>query len=251
MATRSELRIEPAAETLAATRAWLEPVRQALGPDFLAAYLTGSVLTQGFEPRTSRVNILVVARALGGDMLEALAQAIPVPKSPPRFDPLFMTQSNIEKSLDTFPIEWLEIQERHLRLEGDDVIATLEVPRTYLRLQCEHELRGKFIQMRQAFLAHHDDAAKLERLLANAASGFAALFRTLLRLRGETVPANSAQVIERVSDVFGLDAEGLLVAHLVRYGGNTHAGGEMTTLYRKFIGQLERLTIAIDQLRTP
>src|SRR6185436_21110039 len=98
------------------------------------------------------------------------------------YEPLFMTQSQIEKSLDTFPIEWLEIQERHLLLEGADVVGNLEVPLTYLRLQCEHELRGKHIQLRQAYLHQHARPADLEKTLSSAASGLATLFRTLLRL---------------------------------------------------------------------
>src|SRR5207249_10872524 len=118
----------------------------------LAAYLSGSVLTQGFDPRQSRINLLVVARSLAVPTLERLRQATPVSKKPPHFDPLFLTGGQIEKSLDSFPIEWLEIQERNLLIEGEDVFRLLEVPRTYLRLQCEHELRGKHIQLRQAYL---------------------------------------------------------------------------------------------------
>ena len=136
-------------------------------------------------------------------------------------------------------------------LEGEDVMGTLQVPQTYLRLQCEHELRGKFIQLRQAYLHFHGQPAELERALGAAASGFATLFRTLLRLRGEPVPATSAQVVERVSDVFGLDAQGLLAAHMTRYGGRKHTSDEITQLCRKFLSELERLSVAIDQLRVP
>jgi hypothetical protein len=256
MSTSAEFRIEPSPEILAGSRAWLEPVRAALGADFVAAYITGSVLTQAFDPKTSRINLLVISRALDGTQLEALAPAIPAaPKGSPAFDPLFMTQAQVEKSLDSFPIEWLEIQERHLLLEGADVVGNLDVPLTYLRLQCEHELRGKHIQLRQAFLQQYERPAELEKTLAAAASGLATLFRTLLRLRGEPVPATSAQVIERVSDVYGLDPHALLGAHLVRYGsrapGNGGSVAETTTLFRKFLAELERLITAIDQLRLP
>ena len=252
MITRGELRIEPSAEILSAARAWLSRIRPALGRDFIAAYLTGSVLTQGFDPQKSRINILVLSRSLAGDVLDAIANALPAPpKSGPRFEPLFMTKRNMDMSLDSFPIEWLEIHERHLLLEGEDVVGTLEVPQTYLRLQCEHELRGKLIQLRQAYLRFHGQAAEQERALGSAASGFAALFRTLLRMRGEPVPATTAQVIERVSDVFELDAQGLLVAHMARHGGRKHTGDEIAGLYRKFLGELERLCVALDQLRVP
>ena len=251
MPTFSELRIEPAAEVLVAARQWLQPVRAGLGPEFLGAYLTGSVLTQGFDPKHSGVNVLVLARSLDTAVLERLAGSIPESKKSPRFEPLFMTQAQIEKSLDSFPIEWLDIRERHLLLEGEDVVATLEVPRTYLRLQCEHELRGKHIQLRQTLLLQARQPAVLLRTLAVAASSLATLFRTLLRLQGESPPAESARVVERVADVFRVDAGALLIPHLIRYGGRSPKGDEVAPQYRRFLAELDRLIAAIDELKLP
>src|SRR5262245_31924696 len=134
MVVRAMSRIEPSQEILAASRRWLEPVRQGIGHDFLAAYLTGSVLTQGFHVERSSVNVLVVSRKISGETLEALSQAVIETRKPPHFDPLFLTDRQIRKSVDAFPIEWTEIHESHLLIEGQDVLGDLEVPRTYLRL---------------------------------------------------------------------------------------------------------------------
>ncbi|HEY3217398.1 MAG TPA: hypothetical protein VGK93_12990 [Candidatus Eisenbacteria bacterium] len=251
MSVRVASRIEPSGDVLVASRRWIEGVRPSLANDFLACYLTGSVLTQGFDPKRSRVNLLVVARSLGLETLEAIAHAIPETKKPPHFDPLFLTSRQIEKSLDSFPIEWLEIQETHLLLEGHDVLGGLEVPRGYLRLQCEHELRGKFIQLRQAYLLHSRHPDRLEPVLKGAASSFAALFRTLLRLRGESPPADVPHLIERVSDLHGLNAEGLLGAYLVRHTERHYRGVELVAIHRKFLAELGRLVEAIDELRVP
>jgi len=242
-------RIEPSQEILAASRQWLEGVRVAMGPEFLAAYLTGSVLTQGFELPRSRVNILVVARHLSGEVLDALATAVPESRRPPVFDPLFMTLGQIQKSLDSFPVEWTEIRETHLLIEGQDVIGSLDVPRTYLRLQCEHELRAKVIQLRQAYIlsARHPD--RLEPVLRASASGFAALFRTLIRLHGESPPADGAHVIERVADLYRLQADALLGAYLVRVNERRYRGSELLALYRRFLLETERLVSAIDQMQ--
>ena len=248
MLTHGELRIEPAPEILAAARRWLEPVRAALGREFLSAYLTGSVLTQGFDPKHSRVNLGVIARALPIEALDAVARHLPHAGRPPRIEPLLLTLGQIQKSLDVFPIEWLEMQERHLLLEGDDVLAHLEVPRTWLRLQCEHELRGKHIQLRQAYVLLADRPAELRRMLHASASSFAALFRTLLRLRGESPPAESQRVVERVAELFELDAQGLLSAHLVRYTSRRHKPAEILPLYRRFLLEIDRLIGAIDRL---
>jgi hypothetical protein len=251
MQTTAERRIEPTAEILTATRQWLEPVRAAIGSELLSVYLTGSVLTQGFDSRHSKVNVLVICRSLDGDVLQRVAAAIPATRKAPHFEPLFMTKAQIVNSLDVFPIEWLEMQERHLLLEGENVLQGLEVPRTYLRLQLEHELRGKHIQLRQALLLHSREPAELVRLLAAAASSYAALFRTLVRLEGEAPPAESARVIERVADLFKLDAAALLIPHMLRYGGHKPTRDELGPSYRRFLAEIDRLIAAIDELRLP
>lgn len=244
----SEARIEPTPEILDAARRWLAPVRGALDADFLAAYLTGSVLTAGFDPAASRVNLLVVARALPPEALDRISAAIPVTKQAPHFDPLFMTKEQAVRSLDVFPIEWLDLIERHLRLEGDDLFAGIEVPRTWLRHQCEHELRGKHLRLRQAYLASAGRGERLREVLMRSASGFHTLFRTLLRLRGEDPPASTERVVQRVADLYGLDSRSLLGAWLLRYSRKDE-GADAKDLYRRFLVEIERLIAAIDHLR--
>jgi hypothetical protein len=251
MSTRAVMRIEPSPAILEATRQWLAPVRSALGAEFLAAYLTGSALTQGFNERVSRVNLLVVSRSLNLDVLDAVRNGMPKEKKAARFQPLFVTQRQLEKSLDVFPIEWIDIQERHLLIEGQDVLGTIEVPRGNLRLQLEHELRGRLVGLRQAYLAAGQHPEQLAGVLESGASGFAALCRTLLRLQGESPPAEPSKVIERVADVFRLNAEGLLAAHMMRYGGANPKGADVLALYRKFLVEVERLVNAIDEMRLP
>lgn len=244
-------RIEPAPAVLEAARHWLGPVRTALDPGFLAAYITGSALVHGFDPKHSRVNLLVVARSLEPDVLDRVAGALTESKRTPQIDPLFMTRDQMIASLDVFPIEWLDLIERHLLLEGEDVIAGIEVPRTFLRLQCEHELRSKHLRLRHEYIASASRPERLAEVLARLASGFHTLFRTLLRLRGEEPPASTERVIERVADQFGLDASALLGAHLIRYAPRRPAAAEARDRYRRFLAEIEKLTRAIDGLRVP
>jgi hypothetical protein len=244
----SESRIEPAPVILEAARRWLEPVRGALDTDFLAAYLTGSVLSAGFDPAHSRVNVLVIARTLPSASLDRLAASISATKKAPHFEPLFLAQAQILPSLDVFPMEWLDLIERHLRIEGEDVFSSLQVPRTWLRHQCEHELRGKHIRLRQEYLASSGRTDRLREVLSRFASGFHTLFRTLLRLRGAEPPASTERVIEAVADAYGLEARALLGAWMVRYSRKSD-GDDVKDLYRRFMVEIERLIAAIDTLR--
>lgn len=245
----TQARIEPTPAVLDAARRWLTPVRAALDADFVSAYLTGSVLNTGFDAERSHINLLIVSRTLDTALLDRLAPSIPKTRKAPHFEPLFMTREQMSASLDVFPIEWLDIVERHMRLEGDDVFTGIEVPRTYLRLQCEHELRGKLIRLRQEYLASTGNPARLAEVLARLASGFNTLFRTLLRLRGEETPASTERVIERLADAYGLDARALLGAHLLRHAGKRPADAAVRDMYRAFLTEIDRLIGAIDGLR--
>ncbi len=247
-----ESRIEPSREVLDATRAWLAPVRAALGAEFKSAYLTGSVLREGFDARRSRVNLLVVARELPSTLLDPLSAAIPRDaKAKVNFQPLFVTRRQVDASLDVFPIEWLDLQESHLLIAGEDFLPALQVPRANLRLQCEHELRGKHLRLRQDYLAAAQSPERLRASLANLASGFHTLFRTLLRLRGETPPNGAGPVIERVAEIYGLQARGLLGAHVVRYADPPPSAKEAGDIYRAFLAEIEALVAAIDRLLIP
>jgi hypothetical protein len=55
-------------------------------------------------------------------------------------------------------------------------------------------------------------------------------------------------VVERVAELFGLDAQGLLSAHLVRFASRRHRRDEILPLYRRFLVEIERLIGAIDRL---
>jgi hypothetical protein len=251
MPTASESHAEPSPAILHASRRWLQPVREALGPEFLAAYLTGSVLTAAFDPKRSRVNLLVVARTFDLQLLDAVARALPEANRAPHFEPLFLSRRQVEKSLDVFPIEWIEIQERHLLLAGEDLVATLDVPRSNFRLQLEHELRSKHIQLRQSLLAWSKKPAVLESVLRGSASSFATLFRSLLRLRGEEPPAAAGRVFERVAEVFQLDSAALSAPHLLRHSAGDVKRSEIPARYRSFLFEIDRLINAIDELRVP
>src|SRR5882672_761734 len=236
---------------LATVRDWLTPVRAALGGEFASATLTGSVLRPGFDPKRSRINVVVVARSLAPEALDRLRLAMPVRRHPPHIEPLLVTPSEVEQSLDTFPIEWLDIKRRHLVIEGEDVFAALEVRNDCLRLQCEHELRAKHLRLRQAYLASDRRPRLLEDALRASASSFATLFRTLIRLRGESPPAATEQVIDRVAELFRLDGEALRGAHRVRHAVRHHRPEEIVETYRRFLAEISRLVVALDQLPVP
>jgi hypothetical protein len=234
---------------LAAAQTWLRPVQARLGEFFLSAYITGGALNDGFDPLARHVNVLVVTRELPFTQLDAIAQVVPVTTKPPHIDPLFMTMHQVQRSLDVFPIEWLDLKERHWRLEGVDLFDTLEVPQTWLRLQVEQELRGKHLRLTQEYLTGAASPERLHAALSRLASGFHTLFRSLIRLHGEVPPSNLERIIERVAELHDLDAQALMGAHRLRSVRKHPGADETREIYKAFLAQVEQLTSAVDALR--
>lgn len=240
---------EPVPLVLAAAQRWLAPVHGRLGEHFLSAYITGGALSEGFDPLQRHINVLVVTRELPFSQLDLIAQAVPAATKPPHIDPLFMTMHQVQRSLDVFPIEWLDLKDRHWKLEGVDLFDSLEVPQTYLRLQVEQELRGKHLRLAQEYLTGAASPERLHAALSRLASGFHTLFRSLIRLHGEVPPSSLERVVERVAELYALDAQALLGAHRMRSTRKNPGAAVTRDTYKAFLAQVDQLTSAVDALR--
>ena len=97
-------------------------LRTAAGSNLESVILFGSSVAGDFHPEFSNVNLFCVVRNSSFAALQALAPAVKwwdAQKQPP---PLFMTREEIERSLDVFAIELIDMQQHHRVLFGEDVI---------------------------------------------------------------------------------------------------------------------------------
>jgi len=98
--------------------------------------------------------------------------------------PLVMTPAYIDASRDTFPLELVDIQLRHVTILGDDSFTGLAFEDTHIRLQCERELKTVLIGLRQGLLASAGDERRLGGVATEVGEGLVRTLRGLLWLRG-------------------------------------------------------------------
>ena len=72
--------------------------------------------------------------------------------------PLIMTPKYIDESSDVFPMEFLNIKLLHYPVFGNDIFKNLEISASYLRRQCERELKARLIGLRQGYISAAGDA---------------------------------------------------------------------------------------------
>lgn len=167
--------------------------------------ITGSALTDDFDPVKSDVNSVFVLQKMDLTFLEFLAPLGKIYGKKRIASPLIMTPEYIMNSLDVFPLEFFNIKLLHKTTFGEDLFQALEIDRSDLRLQCERELKVRLIGLRQGYLSSSGDAKILTDLFTGTVSGYIPLFRGILLILGKEPPINNDDVLTALQEVTGVD----------------------------------------------
>ncbi len=139
--------------------------------------------------------------------------------------PLLLTPTEFRRSLDTFPLEYQAILDRHETIAGTPPFDSLIVDPRHVRRACEVLAKSHLIHLRQGWIdaGGHDDA--LGALLVNSAEPLRALLANVARLHGHSSDAADLALAgarfagldeQLIGDVLALDAAPERSRHLVR-----------------------------------
>lgn len=227
---------------------FIQDVQGLYGGDLVAVFLYGSATTGEHVPGRSDINVAVVLRQLTPTLLRKAASYLRSWYRHGFATPLFFDAESLHDSLDVFPIEFLDMQERHQALWGPDLFAGLHIERRNLRLQCEQELRGKLMKLRQSYVESAHAPADLERVLAAAASSIVVLARTLLRLGGGDPAGGADVVLEKVQARFAVSTAALRKACQLKRGHIRLAGSGLEELFCQVLEEVQGLVKVVDEL---
>ncbi len=189
----------------AARRAVAEAER-AVGPRLLGATLYGSAVTGEFHSAHSDVNVAFIFSALGAPELESLRAARTAWMRCRVVRPLLLSRDSIQRSLDTFPLEYLLVRERHEAIVGEDSFAGLEIGRNALRLEIERVLRAQQLGLGLSYIALTHTRSGARHWAARASTSIAATAAGLLWLLEGAIPPTRRELAERCGAVLGVDA---------------------------------------------
>jgi len=223
-------------------------MQAAAGANLESVILFGSAVAGDFHPELSNVNLFCVIRDTSFAALQALAPAVQwwnTQKQPP---PLFMTRDEIERSADVFTIEFLDMQQHHRVLFGEDVLQGLAVPLNLHRLQVEYELREKLALLRQHLLLAAGNDARMWELLVRSVSSFATLFRHALMVLGQEAPVGKRAAVQELSKQIGFDASAFMQVFDVRERKTKPKNFDAADVVSRYLLALERVTSAVDKM---
>ncbi|MBW1740011.1 MAG: hypothetical protein JRJ42_02620 [Deltaproteobacteria bacterium] len=218
------------------------------GEDLVSVILYGSAVSADYVPGKSDINFMIVLSERGIDSLDQAFDLIAKWKKRNVATPLFLTEAYVRTSLDAFPIEYLNFQSSYKLVYGKDILKDLTFDRTFLRLQCEREVKGKLLLLREAFLDSQGKGKYLQQVIAQSLRAFVAIFNGLLYLKGKALSRHRREVIRRGCEAFELDRG--LFEKLVDITEKKikPTSSEVAKLFQAYIREMQKLWKLVDRL---
>jgi hypothetical protein len=172
----------------------------------ISIILYGSAAGRDYRPGKSDINFMIVLSEEGIERLDKAFKVVERWQKRKVAIPLFLTELYVESSLDVFPIEYMNFQRNYVLVYGKDILEELSFDRELLRLQCEREIKGKLLLLREAFMETAGKGRALRGAIAQSIGAFIAIFDALLYLKEQEIPKERREVVNLTCDTFDLDA---------------------------------------------
>lgn len=225
---------------------FVKRIRDAGGANIESVILFGSAVSGDFHPELSNLNMFCVLRDASFDSLRALtpvAKWWDRQKQPP---PLCMTREELERSVDVFTIELLDMQNQHRILFGEDLLANLKIPMDLHRVQVEYELREKLILLRQHLLLASGNELRLSELLQRSAPSLGTLFRHALIALGEAAPNGRRESVKALERRLNLDFSAIIEVLDARERKADLKKININDLVSQYLNAVEKVAAGVD-----
>ena len=223
-------------------------LRDAAGANLESVTLFGSSVTGDFHAEFSNVNLFCVVRDTSFTAMQALAPAVKWWDAQKQPAPLFMTRAEIERSVDVFTIELMDVKQHHRVLFGEDVFGALSIPANVHRAQVEYELREKLALLRQHLLLAYGNDSRLWQLLTRSVSSFATLFRHALMVLGYEAPTGKREAIKALAEKLNFGPAPFLQVLDIREQIAKRKQFDVSDVFARYLSALEQVTAAVDRM---
>jgi hypothetical protein len=224
--------------------------RRLFGERLDALALYGEAATDAYRPLVSPLATVVLLDRVDTADLRALRRHVDAWHRARLETPLVIDPAYLATSRDTFPLELLELRDRHRLLQGArDPFAALAPPDLpHLRLEVEEQLKGKLLHLRTSYLALAAARHGLGDLLRAVRATLDVLLRGMLALAERPRPVETRDVLLAVADLHGVALGGLV--RLDRWSAGEERLGR-DDLETVFAAVHDELATLVERLEVP
>jgi hypothetical protein len=213
-----------------------------------SVHIVGSAVMPDYDEKRSDVNSVVVLHDMD---LAFIAFLAPLGKKYGRkriAAPLVMTPEYIRKSMDAFPVEFLNFKLIHKTVYGKDILNEVTIEKHSLRLQCERDIKIKLIGLRQGYLSSLGKKEALAAILVRSITGTMALFRAIIQLLGKEPPIPRADVVTTFGTVTRIETAIFEKLLMLKAGAVKPSEQELRSLFEEYYQALESIEKIADDL---
>jgi hypothetical protein len=230
--------------------AFIDDLKGTHGRNLASVVLYGSAATGDFVKNQSDYNLLIALHKITPEDLRAAQAPMREWSRLGHSVPVYFTVSELQNAADVFPIEFHQMEQAHIVLYGENVLAALNISDEYLRHQTEYELRSKLIKLRRAFIPASTSNQNLTALMANSLSDFIAVFRAVLLLHNVAPPIAKHDIIAATARQLKIDGEPF--EKILDFKENNSAKSlddkSANQLFADYMKQIENVIEAVDRV---
>jgi predicted nucleotidyltransferase len=209
--------------------------------------LFGSASDGDFIEGKSDINILIILQNVGAVDLNILMNLGKKYARKGLAIPLIFEKDHVATSLDTFPMEFSDMKQRHILLHGTDPLKDAIIENKNLRYQCERELKSMLVNLRRGFLRTEGRKENLENLLSSSLSTVLAACRGMIWLAKKTPSNDIEKLLSEIHSVYNIEIAAIDRVRRLRKG-HAEATATLETLFDAYTNDIEQLANIVDKL---
>lgn len=224
-----------------------EQLVEAFGDKLYSFILFGSAAGRNFIAGKSDINTLIILEEMSVSDLEVIMEIWQKYGKKGLAAPLLFERGHVATSLDTFPIEFSDMKERHILLHGSDPLETAKIEDRNLRYQCEREFKSLVVNLRRGYLRTEGKREKIEALLDNSLASALAACRGMIWMADKTPPDDISDLLLLIRETYNTDTSAIdRVWRLHR--GQSGATALLEALFEDYKNNLTDLAAVADRL---
>ncbi len=226
----------------------VEELLREQGSNVHSFHIVGSAVIPDYNEKLSDINSVAILHNMDLKFISFLAPLGRKYGKKRIAAPLVMTPEYIRRSLDVFPIEFLDFRLVHQTIYGIDILRDLQIDKSHLRLQCEREIKTKLINVRQGYISSLGKREHLDSLLVKSITGSMAFFRAIITLLGKEPPIPRADVISAFGAAAGIETGIFSELLALKAKSIKPSERELHSLFERYYIALESTEKIIDGL---
>ena len=229
---------EPVQLTL---RKYLKQLRQHREAQLEGVILYGSLVRGEYVEGHSNINLLLIWKDYSLELFQHCAQLTETWQKHGIVPPLLLTEEELRQSVEYFPLEYGEIKENHVLLEGRDPFQTLHINDQYLSLQCQQELSGNLMRVRQRFIEGYGRPEAIGAFLPLSLMALLPSLRGLCRALGYPSGGTSDIFLKNLPNTLKVNESVFHEVLEMKQGARTPGKLAMPQLFMRYVHGLEQI----------